>query len=185
LLTNLKAVTQNLSEFPTQFDEQTNKLNGLGARSAELTGASYESCVPTGCEDIDLTVPEPTRGIEPEIRVEPFGPMSPEPTSTTGATGVPPGIFQPAVDDSLTDPALQPETEESAPDQQAVRTEGSSDDAMPDSPLPEQPILSSQEDRVYDLAEFDAVALEDDDAAVAAEADRIYDLEELGAVALQ
>ena len=48
----------------------------------------------------------------------------------------------------------------------------------------EQASLSAGEEKVYDLNDFDAIAVDSANAAVAAEDGRIYDLEEFGAVAL-
>ena len=48
----------------------------------------------------------------------------------------------------------------------------------------EQASLSAGEEKVYDLSDFDAIAVDSANAAAAAEDDRIYDLEEFGAVAI-
>ena len=50
--------------------------------------------------------------------------------------------------------------------------------------VPATPDLSDADDRVYDLAEFDAVALDGEPEAAPEDEERVYDLSEFGAVAL-
>jgi hypothetical protein len=185
LLVNLREIAQNLNELPTQFDEQTSNLNELGTTSAALTGARYELCQPSDCETIDLSVPETVPPTEAVIRDEPLVSASSEPPQPDEETGASAGLFAPAGDESQNGLSQQDGEERPIQGQQVVSEQEPDSEALPDSPLSAQPGLSSPEERVYDLAEFGAVALEDDDAAAAAEADRIYELEELGAVALQ
>jgi hypothetical protein len=54
---------------------------------------------------------------------------------------------------------------------------------LQDAPADESPLHPGGE-RVYDLSEFDAISLREEEPVADDEADRIYDLSEFGAVAL-
>ena len=188
----LLLVTRSLSELPARFDQQTNRLNGLGQTGAELTGADYTPVEATATEAIDLptveAVPEPVAasdlGVEPRPMEKETGPVAKPPPSEEGIFREPTSLFQPVADDAWNKPDGELTAESPATGRVDVLSDDPAGNTADEAVSATQPPLPPEEDRVYDLTEFGAVALGDDDAAAAADADRIYDLEELGAVAL-
>ncbi len=180
----LQVVAQALSELLTQFDSQTGKLNELGKMCAGLTASDYDSVEPVALEKpgnfTDLG------GREPEVLTD-LGSTAPaqempvaEPLPGTAA-GARPFFAEKS-------PATA--TTESQLDQSIVQDMqkffGDNRDLDPFGPAnhKEQPTLSPEGDKVYDLKEFGAVAMPDSDASAAAADDRVYDLGEFGAVAI-
>lgn len=188
----LLLVTRSLSELPDRFDQQTDRLNGLGRTGAELTGADYILVEPTVNEVIDLPtaapVPDPVAAGDLEVEQlsaeSETGRVAAPPLSEEGIVREPTGLFRPVAGDAWNEPDGETPAELTATGHVDVTLDDQAGNTAGDAVSATQPPLSPEEDRVYDLTEFGAVALGDDGATAAADADRIYDLEELGAVAL-
>nr|MEE4268783.1 hypothetical protein [Candidatus Krumholzibacteria bacterium] len=197
-----RKLADNLGDISGSFGHQTNRLDNLGTRFASMTGLEFDP------EEVSLGVPDnPAEGglniqqndpfgreqnvaAVPTLEVDPFGANSDDrpsrelPLAETGiSTDVTPGHEDTFAEIELErsndfSPGL---TEDPVAEAAAIEAESVT---APD-PFAE-PELSSEEDRVYDLAEFGAVRIDQQQTAPEPmdDQDRIYDLVEFGAVAL-
>jgi hypothetical protein len=178
LVPQINQVLAVVNELPPQFTNQTERLNEIGSACAQLTGIDFEPVVP-GEDPAAPGEPEPGQS---NIEVERFDPIS-----TGGGAGISAGgeplAGMPAVPQaenhtvSTGDISLGPIVEPLLSNSQVEDPLVSTDDTV-------QASLSAGEEKVYDLSDFDAIAVDSANAAAAAEDDRIYDLEEFGAVAI-
>ncbi len=165
------AVSAELVNIAGSFNHQAERLTNLGTSFASLTGAPFDAGdlaigkpdnPPDGTLELsqmdpfanEAEVPAPMADIDPFSTAEPVLPeMNDQERDPDFSTDVAPGM------DSLDlpsneEPVLEPES---------------------------RPGLSMDDDRVYDLSEFDAVPVEDLPSGTE-DQDRIYDLAEFGAV---
>jgi tetratricopeptide (TPR) repeat protein len=183
LTESLRGVAAAFGGLSPEFNTQTEHLNQLGRGCAALTGGRFAPAASSESA--------PTDGLAVE-RFEPFARADMTPGSPTRAgspfvvpaeePGVPADVPVRRMAPGLqaASPLLEPQVppiaatpKPSPPPPQAPRQAPTKDSS-----------LVEEEDRVYDLSEFDAVDLDQEPASADAEEDRIYDLQELGAVAL-
>jgi predicted nucleic acid-binding Zn-ribbon protein len=170
-----------MTDLPEGFNRQLEQLAEVGKKWAELTGAKFAPNQPKRSTTLARERPlsstlrvqatrsasPPAGNVEldpaqaPAFEVETSKPARPSIFGTNESKPKPPEMLR---------PLPQPEDFDLAPAN--VKSQGGN------------PPLSSAEDRVYDLAEFGAVALSEGTPVDGTADDRIYDLTEFGAVAL-
>lgn len=189
-------LAQNLEEISYQFDQQNTRLNSLGTTFADLASLEFDpenmqegepANPPEGGLNIAHNDPFGNSKAKPEetVEVDPFASseatmsnLGTQLTDTGITTDVTPGsedAFQVESLDATSAFNMEPRTEE--PVESLVEPEVES---------LSEPDLSREEEKVYDLAEFGAVRIDqvNDPVASTEDEDKIYDLAEFGAVAV-
>lgn len=193
----------NLEEVVGSFDQQGKRLNTLGTSFAEMTGLTFDADLvregePANPPEGGLTVSQSDPFGREQNRipaplsadVDPFGEAAAP--STVQAAGLT-NRAQPADSDFQTD--VTPGNENSfmvesfgTGESPAFGQDEDHDFDFERTPefVAGEPELPAAEEKVYDLAEFGAVRIDQPGAAASADPDedRIYDLVEFGAVAL-
>ncbi len=156
LIPSTNQVSQDLVEVSQAFAQQGDRLTQLGQTLSSFTGVAFDA------ENISAGNPDnPPEGGLNLTQHDPFGSSS---VLEDQVADVDP--FSQS-DDLFTAPAGQPE-----------------DSGFMTSVTPEpEPVLPPEEEKVYDLAEFEAVRLDEPETAEA-EKDEVFDLAEFGAVTL-
>lgn len=193
-----RQISEQLVALARDFNQQTDRLVDLGRRYGELTGVPFDSQAPAsgqastppaGGLDVEQHDPFGSRNVtvEPTPQVaDPFAGASNSPFGddvTTGATNPNGSIMEPELPPiAQTDPS---KASDGPPEPGAIDLD-SGPESKPEAATTAAPevALSSDEDRIYDLAEFGAVPLTEEAGTATATEDRIYDLEEFGAVAI-
>ena len=199
-----RQVAENLQDISGSFGQQSNRLTNLGTNFASLTGLEFDPGQVQESEPVNppegglnITQSDPfgkDQGSEQgssSLEVDPFssGPSDPFASSVTHSAD--PEISSevtPGAEDTFATDVVEPSN---------GFTSGLTEEAHEISPeveklvqsvpeISQEPELPSTEERVYDLAEFGAVRIDQDQASAqtAEEEDRIYELAEFGAVAL-
>ncbi|MFH1842406.1 MAG: hypothetical protein ABIF77_04310 [bacterium] len=178
-------ISDRLAKLPEEFEGQTERVRKLGDAWTELSGTDIawkdpdvEPMTDLGIERFDPFVKQPAdqegpagtaelTGYHPD-HLDPFASGTSDLESVTTFTGV--------VKSGYDSPFAVNETE--SPAKVATLVSEQSAASMIEPALPET------EERIYDLAEFDAVALDEELLAGNSTEERIYELAEFGAVAL-
>lgn len=185
------------------YAEQAERLDGAGGALAELTGqplpevalAAPPAASQEGFQIESFAAPRLNRAVPPPVAEAP-------PASAAPASPAAPALFvkdeseredpsRPAAFEPMgltgrrpQAPAAGPATPAEAPAAPAPSPAIPAETPLGLRAVPAAPDLSDADDRVYDLAEFDAVALDGEPEAAPEDEERVYDLSEFGAVAL-
>lgn len=185
------------------YAEQAERLDGAGGALAELTGqplpevalAAPPSASQEGFQIESFAAPRLNRAVPPPVAEAPPAPAAPASPAAPALfvkdesereEPARPAAFEPM---GLTGrrpqaPAAGPATPAAAPAAPAPSPAIPAETPLGLRAVPATPDLSDADDRVYDLAEFDAVALDGEPEAAPEDEERVYDLSEFGAVAL-
>ena len=186
-------ISAELGNIAGSFNHQTERLTNLGVSFAALTGTSFDP------EDLAVGKPDnPPNGTLEISQMDPFakGPETPRVVEdidpfSTGELVLPVNEEPTRESDFSFDVTPGLETfkfstsnePEPAEDPPALSIANSMPEGLLVQPVAADPGLSSEKERVYDLAEFGAVPVSDSPLG-AEPAERIYDLAEFGAVGL-
>ncbi len=163
LIPSLNQVSQNLQEVAQNFSHQGDRLIGLGEAISSLTGASFDA------ESTTAGNPDnPPEGGLNLTQHDPFG--------STAEIETPVADVDPF---SGANDLLPPTNGE--PEDSGFLT--SVTPGLEDSYSADQPVLSQEEEKVYDLGEFGAVRIDEPETA-APDEEKVFDLAEFGAVTL-
>jgi hypothetical protein len=163
LIPSAEKVSQDLGEVSQTFTQQADRLTKLGETLSTFTGVTFDAeDISAGNPDnppeggLNLTQHDPFAStVEPEDSVADVDPFSHSDDLLLGSSSQP--------EDSGFLTSVTPGQEESYGEA--------------------EPLLPPEEEKVYDLAEFEAVRLDEPETADA-EGGEVYDLAEFGAVSL-
>lgn len=199
-----RQVAENLQDISGSFGQQSNRLNTLGTNFATLTGLEFDPGQVQESEPVNppegglnITQSDPfgkdqdTEVESAGLEVDPFASGSSDPFASSASQSADPEISSevtPGAEDNFAADEVEPsrgftsglteEAHEISPEVESLVQ------SVPE--MTHEPELPSDKERVYDLAEFGAVRIDQDQAPAqtTAEDDRIYELAEFGAVAL-
>lgn len=189
-------VAANLADVGRRFQAQSERLVKLGESFGTLTGLPFDASLqtasapaePAGEASLRVIPQDPfcreggtaRAEVDPFVVDAPLAAPSPRPLLTTEPVAPPPPVFVPEPeDDGFVIERAEPDggvfdhgAIEVAPLELETVVPGRVED-----PEPAAPPVARSEDRIYDLAEFGAVRLDDQ-----AEEDQVHELAEFGAV---